>query len=165
MPGMRKVSQADYSAALKWIARLLAENRIKYNAMGGLAARAYGAKRMLVDIDLSMSRGSMERLAKLAGEYVVEKPWNGTSPTGLWKGYYMELDYAGIAIEISESEKTKIFNRKTKKWEKFPDGLKDSARKRILGAIVPVMPRQNLADYKRKLGRKVDVLDLKSIGR
>ena len=160
---MKKVNPDSYKQALKWIVGILKKNRIQFNVLGGLAAYAYGSRRMLIDIDLSMSRKNMEKLSKLTERYVVEFPWDIASSTSLWKGYYMELNYKGIAIEIGESENTQYLNKKTKKWERFPAGLRESVTKKVLGVNVPVMPKNNLISYKSKLMRKVDVIDLKNL--
>ena len=153
MNKFKEVNQKAYIHALRWIVKILKRNKIKFNVIGGLAAYIYGSKRMLVDIDLSMSYNNMEKLTKIAEKYVVEKPWNGTSSTSQWGGYYMELNYKGIAIEIGEAKNTQFLNKKTKKWERFPDGLEKSVNKRIFGIIISVMPKENLIRYKKKLGR------------
>ncbi len=160
---MKKINQNSYKQALRWIFKILKKEKIKFNVLGGLAAYTYGSKRMLVDIDFSMSHRDMIKLAKVAENYVVERPWNGTSSTSLWRGYYMELSYKGIAIEIGEAKNTEFFNTKTKKWEKFPDGLKNSVNKKIFGIMVPVMPKKNLISYKSKLNREVDIFDVKNM--
>ena len=160
---MKKIDQQKYKEALKWIVKILKKENIRFNILGGLAAYAYGSKRILFDIDLSMSYKDMKKLTKITKKYVVEEPWKGTSSTSLWKGGYMELNYKGIAIEIGETENTKFLNKNTKKWEKFPDGLKNSINKKVLGLILPIMPKKDLINYKSKLKRDVDLIDLKNL--
>lgn len=159
---MKQVNQIKYKEALKWIAKILKDSKIKFNVLGGLAAYAYGSKRMLIDIDLSMSFNDMKKLGGLAKKYVVEAPEKTLS--NLWKGRYMELDYKGIAIEIGEAKNTKFFNIKSKKWEKFPDELSSSKNKKVLGVTIPITSKKNLIEYKSKLGRDVDIIDLKNLG-
>jgi hypothetical protein len=118
---------------------------------------------MLIDIDFSMSYKDMKKLAKLTKNHVVEKPWKGISSSKLWRGGYMELNYRGIAIEIGETKKTKFIDTKSNKWETFPDGLNESVNKKVFGLIIPVMPKNNLINYKRKLGRKIDIKDIKEM--
>lgn len=158
---MKKVNQKKYKKALKWVVEILRRNKIKFNVLGGLAAYAYGSKRMLVDIDFSMSYKNMKKLAGLTKEHVVEFPEKVSED--LWKGGYMEINYKGIAIEIGEAGKTKFFNSKLKKWEKFPEGLAISKDRNVLGLNIPVMPKKNLIKYKSKLGRDVDIVDLSNL--
>ncbi len=160
---MKKINQQSYKKALKWIITILKRNKIKFNVLGGLAAYSYGSKRMLFDIDFSMSYKDMLRLSKIAKSHVVEKPWRGLSSTGQWKGGYMELNYGGIAIEIGEAGKTPILNAKTKKWEKFPDNLSKTINKRVFGMVLPIMPKKSLISYKSKLMRDVDKIDIKNL--
>lgn len=159
----KKINQNNYKQALKWIVKILKENNIKFNVVGGLAAYAQGSKRMLVDIDISVIFKDMKRLTKLAKDHVIEKPWNGTNSTSQWRGYYMELNYKGIAIEIGELSKSQYFNKKSGKWEHFPDDLKYSVNKKVFGLIVPVLSKKKLIDYKSKLRREVDLIDLKNL--
>lgn len=155
------MSQKNYQEAFKWVVNLLDKHKIKFNVIAGLAAHVYGAKRSFNDIDLSMNLKDMKKLEKLSKMYITEKPHNSMSSNKIWTGYLMKLKYKRIMIEITESEKTKIFNKKTKKWEKFPAGLKNSVNKKIFGISVPIMPKQNLIDYKSKLNFPKDKLDLK----
>ena len=162
---MKKINQRKYIEALKWIVKILNDNKIKFNVSGGLAAYVYGSKRMLVDIDISMSYRDMLKLTKITNEYVIEKPWKLSGINSNWKCYYMELNYKGISIEMGEAKKAEFFNKQSNKWEKFQEGLENSVKKRIFGIIIPVMPKKNLIDYKSKLNRKVDIIDLKNMGK
>ncbi len=158
-----KTSQKKIIRALNWIVKTLKKNRIKFNFLGGLAAYSYGSKRPIQDIDLSMSLEDMKRLTKIVEKFVVQKPLNKTSNTFQWRGHIMKLKYLGVTIDIQETKNTEFFNKKTKKWEKFPDGLNNSITKRIFGISLPVMPLKNLINYKTKLGRIIDVLDTESL--
>ena len=51
---MKKINQKSYKKTLKWIVGILKKRKIRFNVLGGLAAYAYGSKRMLVDIDFAM---------------------------------------------------------------------------------------------------------------
>ena len=127
---MKKINQRKYIEALKWIVKILNDNKIKFNVSGGLAAYVYGSKRMLVDIDISMSYRDMLKLTKITNEYVIEKPWKLSGINSNWKCYYMELNYKGISIEMGEAKKAEFFNKQSNKWEKFQEGLENSVKKK-----------------------------------
>src|SRR3989344_1339486 len=155
--------QDNYKKATKWIAELLDKNNIKFHFIGGLAAHAYGSKIRYNDIDLAINLAGMKKLYLIAGAYVVERYWCGTSSNKIWKGYIMMLDYNGIKIDITEAQNTKIFNKKTGKYERFPTNINKPTIKKIFGLSVPVMPKKNLISYKSKLKFPNDIIDLKSI--
>jgi len=52
-------------AAFVWIAHILEKHNIAFQIFGGLAARSYGARRGLADIDIGMRE---ERIAELLPE-------------------------------------------------------------------------------------------------
>ena len=41
--------------------------------------------------------------------------------------------------------------------------MEKSVNKRIFGIIISVMPKENLIRYKKKLGRNVDIADLRNL--
>lgn len=156
---MKKINQKSYEKALKWIVRILRNRKIRFSVLGGLAAYTYGSKRMLVDIDLFMEEKDFQKLLPYVKDYVVESPQviDGKS----WRCYYMELRYNGIAIEIG-GNKCKIRDSKTGKWEKI-SGMTTPSIKKVFGINLPVIPKKELISYKKKLMRKVDVIDLKNL--
>ena len=159
------MNKKTYHDALKWIVDILNHNKIKFNVMGGIAAHAYGSKLRFNDIDLTMKLRDMKKLEKLEKDHLILKPWNGISSNKIWKGYIMKLKYKGILIEITEAENTKIFNKKTGEYEKFPADLKNSKPKNLFGMRVPVMSKKNLIYYKSVLRFPNDLIDLKSIAK
>lgn len=161
MARFKPVNQKDYRKALVWIVGILKKHKIKYNILGGLAARAYGSKRRLVDIDLSMKNSDFKKLLPDIKDHIVEAPHYSISKN--WKCYFMEFKYKGITIEVGGDKGCKMFNSKTKKWENMKDGLTKPTIKKVLGLNLPIIPKKNLISYKTKLKRKVDLIDLKYI--
>ena len=100
--------------ALKWILSILDKNKIPYQITGGLAAKIYGSKRKLIDIDIAIPKKYFQKLFSLTKEYVEYGPKEIKGK--LWQAYYMKLKYKGQIIEI-DSFGTKIFDKKEKKWK------------------------------------------------
>jgi predicted nucleotidyltransferase len=73
--------------ALKWIIDLMENNNIQYQVVGGLAAKAYGASRELVDIDLYVSGKDFLKVCDLAKEYITWGPSH-------FKNESWDLEYA-----------------------------------------------------------------------
>ncbi len=60
--------------ALNWIVDFLESESIPYFMIGGIAAIAYGAKRELYDIDLTVHQRDIEKIAKFAKDYLTFGP-------------------------------------------------------------------------------------------
>lgn len=159
---MKKVNQISYKKTLKWIVGILEKRKIKFNVLGGLAAYAYGSKRMLVDIDLAMRNNDFQKILPDVKKYIVEPPHFSKSEN--WQCYFMELKYKGITIEIGGDKGCKMLNSKTGKWQKRKDGLSKHVTKKVFGLSLPIIPKKELIEYKKELMRDVDMIDLKNLG-
>ena len=148
--------------ALKWIAGILKRNRIPFQITGGLAAKAHGAKRKLFDIDIYIPDKYMDRVIKKTKKYIVLGPKH--SKTKNWDLEYIKIMYAGQRIEIGSPEKTKMFDKKSKRWIRDRINFSRPEVREIFGLKVPVIPKKQLVFRKIKLGRKVDKVDLKQMG-
>lgn len=158
---MKKINQKVYGQTLKWIVGILEAKKIRFNVLGGLAAYAHGSKRMLVDIDLAMRNKDFQKILPDVKNYVVEPPHFSKSEN--WQCYFMELEYKGITIEIGGDKGSKMLNSKTKKWQKLGDGLSKPVYKKVFGLSLPVISKKELIEYKKKLMRDVDIIDLKNL--
>ncbi|MBU1245622.1 MAG: hypothetical protein ABIJ20_00395 [Nanoarchaeota archaeon] len=161
MEEMKKIDQKVYEKTLKWIVRLLKKRKIQFNVLGGLAAYAYGSKRMLVDIDLTMKNEDFQKILSDVKDYVIEPPHFSKSEN--WECYYMELEKDGITIEIGGDKGCKFLDSKTRKWEKLGDSLSKPTIKEVFGIDLPIISKNKLIRYKKKLMREVDVIDLKNL--
>ena len=148
---MKKRSE-NYEQALKWIVRILKRKKVRFNIIGGLAAYAYGSKRMLWDIDLAMKNKDFLKILPDVKEYVVEAPHYSKSKN--WQCYYMELKYKGIAIEIGGAEGAKMLDSKTGKWKKLGDGLSKPVIREVFGLKLPIISKKNLIAYKKETHEK-----------
>lgn len=154
--------QEKISQALGWIVSLLKRHAIAYQISGGLAARAYGATRPLVDIDLCASlQESPQRqtfLEEIRPHLIRE--W-GPYLSASWDIMYLALTYRGMQIEIGEgSAYRRIYNRRDGRWEERRLNFATPTHMNLYGVDVAVMPKDELLAYKAMLAREVDQLDI-----
>lgn len=153
---------ADAASALAWVVDLLQRRRIPFQAVGGLAARAYGATRPLVDLDFYIP---MERFHELLPEINPHRVWGPEHyRDASWDIIFVKLSYAGQPVEFGDSTRAYFFDRVAGAWMRQEIGFDRSVWCEVLGVRVPVMPRSELIAYKRHLDRDVDRLDLNEIG-
>ncbi|MEK6919323.1 MAG: hypothetical protein AABW73_04795 [Nanoarchaeota archaeon] len=153
---MRKTSRNTKEAFL-WIVGILKNNDVPFRISGGLAARLYGTKRKLADIDLEIKKKDFNKIlaeiiiyAKSKPKYYRDKNWNV---------YGMTLNYKNQLIDVSARDDVKLFDYQKKKWFMPKDKIPDK-KMRIYGLVVPVQNREELIDYKTRLGRKVDRIEV-----
>ena len=158
---MKPINQNSYKKALKWIVEILNKRKIRFNILGGLAAYAYGSKRMLVDIDLDMKNEDFKKILPDIKKYIVEMPHFSKSEN--WQCYFMEFKYKGITIEVGGDKGCKMLNLKTGKCENLGDVLSKPTYKEVFGLKLPLIPKKKLLTYKAKLMRDVDKIDIKNL--
>lgn len=152
---------ANAEQALRWIVGLLNRHQVPFQVVGGLAARAYGATRELVDIDLYIPMSRFTDISPDVAQYVV---WGPTHETGArWDLIYVKIDYEGQRIEMGDSDNTKIYDAKTQSWIKQNIEFERSQMIEVYGVVVPVIPKIQLMEYKTILSREVDQIDLSQI--
>lgn len=149
------------SEALRWIIELLEGLDIPFQAVGGLAARAYGATRPLVDLDFYVPTGRLSDIATAASTHVVRPPAHHRDDD--WDITFMALEYAGFRVELGGADEARYFDRGSGRWESAAIDFDGAMRREILGVVVPLMPRRKLIAYKKALDRAVDRLDLEEI--
>ena len=146
-------------SALEWIVCVLNDQAIPFQAAGGLAAQAYGSPRPLVDIDLYIP---MARFDEIRAEVQASITWGPARETGArWDLVYVKLEYEGQKIELSDSDNTRIFDPQTGQWVAQIIDYGASEMLELYGIPIPVMPKAQLAAYKKILSREVDLVDLK----
>lgn len=148
-------------AGFLWITQLLKQFDIPYQIAGGLAARVYGSKRELADIDIDIPHSGFSRILDSVKAYIVY------GPTGYkddhWDLYVMTLCYQEQEIDLTSTDNVKIFNSLTGEWELLETELSKACRMEIMGINVPVIPKYDLLSYKKMLRRPVDLLDIDDI--
>jgi hypothetical protein len=100
-------------AALKWIVGVLRAYKIPFQITGGLAARIYGAKRELADIDLTIPEDRMVELAGLVRENITFGPAQYKDEQ--WDVLLMTLNYEGQEIDI-DTETVRMFDSQAGEW-------------------------------------------------
>jgi hypothetical protein len=149
-------------SALAWIVGLLKWHNLPYQIVGGLAAKAYGATRPLVDIDIYAPLENAQAMLAELRPYVVREllPHHSES----WDLIYMALDYHGMPIEIGDSSANpRFYNRRDQRWEDQPIHYTNSNIMTLYGVEVAVMPQDELLAYKAMLDRDVDHMDIQEI--
>jgi hypothetical protein len=143
--------------AFKWIVEILEKHKVQFRISGGLAARAYGSERPLADIDIDIPDDKFQDIIEDVRGYIIEGPERFIDEN--WDIYLMTLNFEGQEIDIC-SATAKIRNHATGEWEVDTVNLSKFDLMEIYGLNVPVIPKKDLIDYKKKLGREVDIEDV-----
>jgi len=91
--------------ALALVVEKLTQLGIEYQATGGLAAIAHGAKRPLYDIDIDIHEKDVDAVRSAFKEYIVED-WNNEldGPDDEFDIWMMTLEVNGVPVDISQIE-------------------------------------------------------------
>ena len=148
--------------ALGWITQFLSARQIPFQAVGGLAARAYGASRPLVDLDFYVPSRYLGALAAAIaqdnGASVVRSP--EPYQDAAWNLTFLAVEYGGQRIELGGADGARYFDRATGEWREAAIDFSRSVSRTVLGYELPCMPLAELLAYKRVLDREVDRFDL-----
>ena len=90
----------DTKKALHWIVKLLTTNEIPFQILGGFAARAYGARRELADIDIEVPSVSFRKLCDLVKEHITQGPMIYKDDIMEWD-QYKKLLFSKIKQKVS----------------------------------------------------------------
>ena len=147
--------------AFKWIIEILGRLDIPYQISGGLAAQVYGSKRPLADIDIDISEDDFPKIKPEVAEYIIFGPSRYQQ-----EGFdidLMTLDYEGQEIDLAGLGTGRLYDSTKEVWVSDDVDLSKAERREIFGVKVPVINKEMLIDYKRQLGRDVDLEDIKQI--
>src|SRR5215472_2675779 len=148
--------------ALRWIVSLLNQYKIPYQICGGMAAKAYGTTRLLVDIDFYAALQDSPHFQDFLKEiqpYLIREwsPYLSVS----WDLIYLALNYQGMQIEIGEATThPRFYNQRDGRWEEQRIDFSASTQMCLYGVPVMLMPKDELLAYKAMLDREVDHLDI-----
>lgn len=151
----------DSAGALRWIVEILTTHRVPFQTVGGLAARAYGATRELVDLDFYIEMDRFPAIEPEVAPHLVRPPRHHSDDS--WDITFAQLVYKGQKIELGGVENAQFYDRGSQRWIPQRINFDRSRWMEIFGVSLPVMPREDLVSYKRMLDREVDRLDLAEI--
>jgi hypothetical protein len=144
--------------ALRWIVALLGRMDVPFQAVGGLAAHAYGAQRPLADLDFYIPTSRLDDVADEAGDFVSRPPSHFRSDS--WDLTFMKIEREGRLIELGGADGARYFDRQACRWREAGIDFGVSVERTLCGVSVPVMPRHQLIEYKERLDREVDRQDV-----
>jgi hypothetical protein len=149
------------SEALAWIVDVFSSQHVPHQLFGGLAARAYGATRDILDIDFFVPRSDLRTILPHIGSWVVRAPARFVSD--LWDVELCTIEFEGQDISLNGADDARIFDAKSRSWRSVRVDFRESCALEVEGVVVPVMPLGRLIHYKRILARHVDLQDIKQI--
>ena len=154
-------SEIKIKNALVWITNILNSKKVPFQISGGLAARIYGSPRPLNDIDIDIPEENFIDIYEDVKPYITYGPDQYKDEK--WDCYLMTLNYFGQEIDICGANNTKITAKDNKTWLSLSSDLKDVNYQEYLDIMVPVMPKQELIDYKRQLNGNHQLIDIDAI--
>jgi len=162
-PGSYEGEYKKEAEALQWITTLLNAKKIPFVLCGGIAAFAYGAARPIHDIDLFVPGNHFLQTVD-AGKMYTSKPagYYKEDPEG-WRIEYVQLQYEGVKIEIGNPEEAKIYDSRVHQWVDLVVDFDRITIAHIFNVEVPLMDKAALIAYKGKLGRPVDLEDIRGM--
>ncbi|ELI5882990.1 MazG-related protein [Vibrio parahaemolyticus] len=147
--------------ALNWLKSLLESESIEYQIVGGLAATIHGGSREIADIDLYIHNSDANKILARVAPYI-SKPLSHYSEYG-WDLEYFQLVYQTQKIEIGLALDTKIQSSLDGSWHQLEIDFSQSVAKSYQGIELQVIPVHQLVEYKRILGREVDLIDIQQL--
>ncbi|MFY9484693.1 MAG: hypothetical protein WAP74_03700 [Patescibacteria group bacterium] len=134
---------------LNWIVAILRKHKIPFQITGGLAARVYGSKRPINDIDIDIPEEYFDRILKDVKPYIIFGPAHYRDKR--WDLQLLTLNYHGQEIDIGGAYQTKINDARTGKWRAMPSDLSRIVKHELFDITLPVTNPEDLVDYKRML--------------
>lgn len=151
----------DIAEALRWITGAFRAAGVACQLVGGCAARAYGATRPLHDIDFYVPGGQLQSVLPHVQAHLTFGPERYEGER--WRLVYLKARYRGMLVEVADAETTSFFDQKAQNWAKAEVDFAASVSRSVCGVDVPVMPREQLIAYKRRLNRRVDRQDIREM--
>jgi len=140
--------------AFVWIINILRKHKVPFCISGGLAAKIYGSKRPLADIDIEVADDGFVKILPEIKKYLTYGPERCRDKT--YNLLLTTLKYSGQEIDLCGANSSLLFDKKNKKWIKERIPLTKAVRKKVYGLIVPIIPLYYLIYYKKIIGDNRD---------
>jgi len=150
---MRKTRKAFHR-----IIFILRKHKIPFQISGGLAAKIYGSTRKLADIDIDIPEKRFPEILSDINKFIIFGP--GRYKDKNWDIFLITLRYQRQDIDLCGFGTAKIFDKRKRKWVRYPIDFSKTAMKRVFGLKVPVISKKNLIEYKSRLQRRIDKIDI-----
>lgn len=157
---MGRKSMKNTEEALKWIVGILEKHKIQFQITGGLIARVYGSDRPLADVDIDIPEDRIKEIVADVKDYVIWGPGRFTDDN--WDLILVTLKYKEQEIDIC-GDNVRIHDHSNGEWKSSTTDFSKVEMKELYGINVPVIRKEDLITYKKILGRKVDLEDIKAI--
>jgi len=154
-------SEKNTEAAFKWIVGILQKHSIPFQISGGFAAKLYGVDRDINDIDFGIPDIEFEKILPEIREYLIYGPQHYQD--GVWDLQLMTLRYENQKIDIAGRDGIQFFDKTTNMWVSGHRDLTRCEYKSVYGISVPVIPKDSLIAYKKKIMREVDKFDIEAL--
>ena len=151
----------DTEKALLWIVSILNNKKIPFQISGGFAAKIYGSPRELNDIDIDILDENFPDIFEDVKQYIIYGPENYKDEK--WDALLMTLNYEGQDIDITGTTNGKISNKDKSVWLQYPCDFNKVIYKEVFGITVPVIPKEDLINYKRELDGEHQLIDIEAI--
>ncbi|MEX2317318.1 MAG: hypothetical protein WD669_09220 [Pirellulales bacterium] len=142
----------DYAGLL----RLLAEKRIEYFVVGGVAAKAHGSARFTADVDI-VYRRTKENIARLVSAFANLHPYLRGAPPGLPFLWDAETIEKGLNFTLTTDLGAIDLLGEIAGGGLYEQLLPHVEVKHAFGVNVPCLNLQMLIQVKRAAGRKKDI--------
>lgn len=151
------------TAALQWLKQLLETEAVEYQIVGGLAATIHGGSRAVADIDLYIHNADENTVLARVSPFISKSLKRYTEYD--WDLEYFQLIYQQQKIEIGLSQNTRIQSALDGSWHPLEIHFSQSEIKPYQGIDLSVIPVHYLLEYKRILGREVDLMDIQQLSK
>lgn len=148
--------------ALKWIVAILNRNNVPYQISGGLAAKLYGSKRPLNDIDIDISESKFKDILEEVRPYIIFGPEHLND--GKWDIYIMTLNFKGQEVDITGAYEAKVSSKDRTRWILIPVDFSKVRKIEVGGILVNVISPEELIKYKQYLDGAHQIEDIKAVG-